>query len=216
MAQKGNNEQKKAYDIKYRKEKQHRISLYWKKDEFENEILPVIKAFNVPIATYIKDAVLRQVYIDKEQIAESGSNAYMIYKKYIMKKGDTKMHIYGFPNIEDTRVGNILLHKSVGYSDLEVMRRLNCSWPEITNALNQVDSSKRDLYGVIEWNHSMLTQAVEDWIEDDKDMPCLYHYLEYMYETITVPESRELFTVEELENWADRYCYLVGVKIFKE
>lgn len=50
-------ENKKAYDIKYRKENQKRVEVNWLKKDFEERIYPGIQKTGKPVNTFIKEAV---------------------------------------------------------------------------------------------------------------------------------------------------------------
>ena len=47
----------KKATVKYMKEKQRRVGISWKKDEFNERIAPAIESTGTPIATFIKEAV---------------------------------------------------------------------------------------------------------------------------------------------------------------
>ena len=53
--------------LKYKKEKQHPISLSYRQEEYENRIRPAIEASGLPVATYIKQAVDEKILRDRSQ-----------------------------------------------------------------------------------------------------------------------------------------------------
>ena len=58
------NESAKNATNKYIREKQHEIFVRFKKDEYENTILPAIKKTGLPIATFIKKAIYEKIKRD--------------------------------------------------------------------------------------------------------------------------------------------------------
>lgn len=61
--------------IKYKKEKQHRVEVSWKKADFTERIEPVIKESGLPVATFIKDAVdekIKRFLENEERTTSSG------------------------------------------------------------------------------------------------------------------------------------------------
>lgn len=61
----GYTEGSKLATIKYRKEGQKQINFGWKKAEFEDKIAPAIAKSGLPMATFIKAAVLEKIERDK-------------------------------------------------------------------------------------------------------------------------------------------------------
>ena len=58
-------ESAKKSTMKYIKEKQHEIKLRYKKEEYENHVLPSVTKSGLPIATYIKQAVYEKIKADE-------------------------------------------------------------------------------------------------------------------------------------------------------
>lgn len=54
----------KKATLKYLKDKQHRVVLNWKKDEFERDIAPAIKCSGKTISGFIKEAVKEKIQRD--------------------------------------------------------------------------------------------------------------------------------------------------------
>ena len=50
--------------VKYIKDKQKQVQLRFRKDDYENRILPAIKKSGKPVATYIKEAVDEKIQRD--------------------------------------------------------------------------------------------------------------------------------------------------------
>lgn len=50
--------------LKYKKDKQHPVTLSYKKEEWENEIKPSIEKSGLPTATFIKEAVREKIFRD--------------------------------------------------------------------------------------------------------------------------------------------------------
>ena len=69
MAYKGYNEIVKKATLKYRKDKQHPISLSYRQDEYDNYIAPAIKRSGKKTATFIKEAI--QEKITREHLADN-------------------------------------------------------------------------------------------------------------------------------------------------
>ncbi|MBQ3797347.1 MAG: nucleotidyltransferase domain-containing protein [Butyrivibrio sp.] len=57
-------ESTKKSTIKYIKDKQQEIKLRYKKNEYEQDILPAIEKSGLPVATYIKQAVSEKIMTD--------------------------------------------------------------------------------------------------------------------------------------------------------
>ena len=62
------NEATNTSSKKYKSQKQKQIALSYVKDEFEIEILPVIKRSGLPVATYIKKAIEAKIIEDKANL----------------------------------------------------------------------------------------------------------------------------------------------------
>lgn len=60
------NATKKA-TLKYIKEKQAQVTVRFRKDDYDNRILPAIKKSGKPVSTYIKDAVDEKIRRDQEK-----------------------------------------------------------------------------------------------------------------------------------------------------
>lgn len=58
------NATKKA-TLKYIKDKQAQVTVRFRKDDYDNRILPAIKKSGKPISTYIKDAVDEKIQRDE-------------------------------------------------------------------------------------------------------------------------------------------------------
>lgn len=58
---KGYTEEIKEATLKYRKSKQHPVTLSYRKEEWEREISPAIKRSGLPIATFIKEAIREKI-----------------------------------------------------------------------------------------------------------------------------------------------------------
>lgn len=65
-------ESTKKATMKYIKDKQQEIKLRYKKDEYEQEILPAIEESGLPVATYIKQAVFEKITSDVTSDYELG------------------------------------------------------------------------------------------------------------------------------------------------
>ncbi len=54
----------KKATLKYKKEKQHPVSLSYKQEDFEQRIQPAIEKSGLPVATFIKQAVDEKIERD--------------------------------------------------------------------------------------------------------------------------------------------------------
>ena len=66
-------ESTKKATLKYIKDKQQEIKVRYKKDEYEQEILPAIEKSGLPVATYIKQAVSEKIMSDVTSEYELGN-----------------------------------------------------------------------------------------------------------------------------------------------
>ena len=97
----GYNDASKKSTMKYIKEKQQEIKVRYKKDEYENDILPVIEQTGLPVATFIKQAVSEKIIVetnkgyDLEITLESIKNSALKKLPEIMKEDCRQIILYG-------------------------------------------------------------------------------------------------------------------------
>ncbi len=97
----GYNDASKKSTMKYIKEKQQEIKVRYKKDEYENDILPVIEQSGLPVATFIKQAVSEKIIVetnkgyDLEITLESVKNTALKKLPEIMKEDCRQIILYG-------------------------------------------------------------------------------------------------------------------------
>ena len=56
----------KKATMKYMKEKRKRLDLSWKKEEFEEVIMPAAEKAGVPVSTFIKQAINEKIEREKD------------------------------------------------------------------------------------------------------------------------------------------------------
>lgn len=71
MTYTGYNEVGKKASLKYRKDKQHPVTISYKTEDFESNVLPYIEKSKMPVATFFKKAVQEKIdrdFKDSEDI----------------------------------------------------------------------------------------------------------------------------------------------------
>ncbi len=131
----------KQATMKYIKEKQQEIKVRYKKNEFENEILPAIEQSGLPVATFIKQAVSEKILVETTKGYDLeitlDSIKYSVLKKIpeIMKEDCRQIILYGScargDNTADSDVDIAILTDS----DREQVKKYN---PQLDDLATQI------------------------------------------------------------------------------